>query len=405
MDSIGQRGIYFLINSLAGGGAERVVVNLSKHLPVKKILLLEKDVSYETNSPLEFISNHNKEKSALLKTLFIPFYAKRLAKVINEDDLVVSFLGRANFVNVLSKAFKPHKGVISVRTTEDGFRGLKSINKQLMKFFYPRADFVIAVSFGVAKYLEEKYKVSKDKLAVIYNPVDVEKIQALVKEPLEIDLSPYVITVGRLTEAKGQWYLLRVFKEIKKVFPEIRLLIFGEGELKNYLVNFSESLGLKTYLYDRDRLEKGYDVYFMGFSKNPFNYISKAKAFLLTSLWEGFPNVLIEALACGVCVISSDCRSGPREILAPDTDFNFQTKEPEIAKYGILMPVFEIKYIGAKEPITEKEKMWVEIVEKVLVDEKLRKDYAEKGKERAKDFSLEKILQKWKEVLGYLGGI
>lgn len=392
MDALGERNVYFLINSLAGGGAERVVVNLSKFLPIRKIFLLERDVQYETNLPLEFISNHNKEKNPILKTLFIPLYVKSLANAINTGDLVVSFLERSNFVNVLSKTLRPHKAVISVHTTEDEFRGLKSINKQLMKFFYPKADLVIAVSKGVAQYLEEKYKVPKDKLAIIYNPVDVEKIQALVKEPTEIDFNPYIITVGRLTEAKGQWFLLKVFKEVKKMFPELKLLIFGDGELNSYLVNFSESIGLKTYLWNRDRLMLDYDVYFMGFSKNPFKYISKAQAFLLTSLWEGFPNALIEALACGVCVISSDCKSGPREILAPDTDFRFQTREPEFAKYGILMPVFE-------EDNQEIVRAWVETIKRVLTDEGLRERYSKVGPKRAEDFRIEKIVDEWRRIL------
>lgn len=392
MDALGERNVYFLINSLAGGGAERVVVNLSKFLPIRKIFLLERDVQYETNVPLEFISNHNKEKNRILKTLFIPLYAKSLANAINTGDLVVSFLERSNFVNVLSKTLRPHKAVISVRITEDEFRGLKSINKQLMKFFYPKADLVIAVSKVVAQYLEEKYKVPKDKLAIIYNPVDVEEIQALVKEPTEIDFNPYIITVGRLTESKGQWFLLKVFKEVKKMFPELKLLIFGDGELNSYLVNFSESIGLKTYLWNRDRLMLDYDVYFMGFSKNPFKYISKAKAFLLTSLWEGLPNALIEALACGVCVISSDCKSGPREILAPDTDFRFQTREPEFAKYGILMPVFE-------EDNQEIVRAWVETIKRVLTDEGLRERYSKVGPKRAEDFRIEKIVDEWRRIL------
>ena len=392
MDALGERNVYFLINSLAGGGAERVVVNLSKFLPIRKIFLLERDVQYETNLPLEFISNHNKEKNPILKTLFIPLYAKSLANAINTGDLVVSFLERSNFVNVLSKTLRPHKAVISVRITEDEFRGLKSINKQLMKFFYPKADLVIAVSKVVAQYLEEKYKVPKDKLAIIYNPVDVEEIQALVKEPTEIDFNPYIITVGRLTEAKGQWFLLKVFKEVKKMFPELKLLIFGDGKLNSYLVNFSESIGLKTYLWNRDRLMLDYDVYFMGFSKNPFKYISKAKAFLLTSLWEGLPNALIEALACGVCVISSDCKSGPREILAPDTDFRFQTREPEFAKYGILMPVFE-------EDNQEIVRAWVETIKRVLTDEGLRERYSKVGPKRAEDFRIEKIVDEWRRIL------
>jgi glycosyltransferase involved in cell wall biosynthesis len=108
----------------------------------------------------------------------------------------------------------------------------------------------------------------------------------------------------------------------------------------------------------------------------------------------------VEAMACSVCVVSSDCRSGPREILAPNTDFNYKTQKPEFVEYGILMPVFDVKYKNAKEPFEEKEMMWVETIDTLLEDKSLRKHYSEKAKERAENFGIEKIVEEWKEVLG-----
>jgi Glycosyl transferases group 1. len=107
----------------------------------------------------------------------------------------------------------------------------------------------------------------------------------------------------------------------------------------------------------------------------------------------------VEAMACGVPVISSDCRSGPREILAPNTDFNYQTQKPEFAEYGVLMPVFEIKYKTANEPLEEREIMWVETIGTLLNNDNLRKHYSEKAKRRAEDFRIEKIVEEWNRCL------
>jgi len=395
--------LYFLINSLAGGGAEKVAIRLSEHLPVSAFILLERDIKYKTDKPIFFLSNHSTKTSPIIKTLSIPIYAYKLSKFLEELSLVVSFLERANFVNIISKLFKKHKAIISVRMDQQaGHVGLRKLNKLLVRLLYPKADLIIAVSHGVKQSLIN-LGIEEEKIKVIYNPYPIDEIRELAKEPLgsyeEIFKEPVLITAGRLTKQKGQWYLIRVFKALKEKHKDLKLVILGEGELKDYLVKLSEELGLKTYVWYRDELSESFDVYFLGFQKNPFKFIARSKLFVFPSLWEGFPNALVEAMACGVCVVSSDCRSGPREILAPNTDFNYQTQEPEFAEYGVLMPVFEVKYKSAEEPLGEREIMWVKTIDKLLEDESLRENYSEKAKQRAEDFRIEKIVQEWREVL------
>jgi glycosyltransferase involved in cell wall biosynthesis len=396
--------LYFLINSLAGGGAEKVAIRLSEYLPISAFILLERDVKYKTDKPIFFLSNHSTKTSPIIKTLSIPIYAYKLSDFIEKNSLVVSFLERANFVNIISKLFKRHRAIISVRMDQQtGHVGLRKLNKLLVRILYPKADLIIAVSHGVKESLIN-LGIEEEKIKVIYNPYLIDEIRELVKEPLrsyeEIFKHPVLITAGRLTKPKGQWYLLRVFKALKEKHKDLKLVILGEGELKEYLVKLSEELGLKTYVWEKDELSESFDVYFLGFQKNPFKFIARSKLFVFPSLWEGFPNALVEAMACVVPVVSSDCRSGPREILAPNTDFNYQTQKPEFAEYGILMPVFEVKYKIAEEPLGGKEMMWVETIDKLLEDENLRKNYSEKAKQRAEDFRIEKIVQEWKEVLG-----
>jgi len=395
--------LYFLINSLAGGGAEKVAIILSEHLPISAFILLERDVKYKTDKPIFFLSNHSTKTNPIIKTLSIPIYSYKLSNFIEKNSLVVSFLERANFVSVISKLFKKHRAIISVHIDQQtGHVGLRKLNKLLVRILYPKADLIIAVSYGVKQSLIN-LGIEEEKIKVIYNPYPINKIRELAKESLgsyeEIFKHPVLITAGRLTKQKGQWYLLRIFKALKEKHKDLKLVILGEGELKEYLVGLSKELRLKTYVWDKDESSESFDVYFLGFQKNPFKFMARSKLFVFPSLWEGFGNVLVEAMACGVPVVSSDCRSGPREILAPNTDFNYQAQKPEFAEYGVLMPVFEVKYKTAKEPLEEKEIMWVETIDKLLEDEGLRKNYSEKAKQRAEDFSIEKIVEEWKEVL------
>ena len=392
----------FLINSLESGGAEAALVRLLPFLNVGKVFLLEQGVKFDVSKEKIFIlSEHTIKTNSLYKMLFIPVYSWKLASLLRKGDTVISFLERANFVNIVSNLFKKHKTVISVRMNQlEGHRGFGVVNKFLVRVLYPKADAVVAVSQGVKSSLL-RFGIPEEKIKVIYNPYPIHQIQALLKEPVEgtFEGAPFIITVGRLTKPKGQWYLLRIYRELKRKFPELKLLLLGDGELKEYLVKLSEDLNLKTYVWDRNKLGSNFDVYFLGFKKNPFKYISRSKLFVFPSLWEGFPNALVEAMACGVPIVSADCRSGPREILSPDTDFNYQTKEPEFAEYGVLMPPFDVDFKKANEPLEERERIWVEVLKSLLQDEELRRKYSRKALERAKDFDVENIVKDWKKLL------
>jgi len=392
--------LYFLINSLWGGGAERVALRLAEHLKPEKIFLLEKEIKYKSELPIVFLSSHKINTNPIFKTFFIPIYNVRLRNFLKKGDVIISFMERANFVNILLG--KNLKKIISIHQSIIGRPKIHPYNS-IAKFLYPKASFIITVSKALEWELKEFFKIKKVK--TIYNPVEVEHIKQKAKEDLEIyefiKKYPYLITVGRLTKQKGQWYLIRIFKHLKNKHKDIKLLILGEGELKNYLVELSENLGLKTYVWDRDKLNKTYDVYFLGFQENPYKFIKHSKLFVFTSLWEGLGNVLIETLAVGKTIVSSDCKTGPREILAPKTDFLLETKEPQMEEFGILMPNFERKLLKANEPLTQQEKIWIDFLKWLLDNENLLKDYERKAFMRAKDFKIEKIIKQWKEVINY----
>ena len=170
-----------------------------------------------------------------------------------------------------------------------------------------------------------------------YKPIEAET--ALLLESDERILIVADLHVGLETRyARNGLYFPSqtplIEKKLKKLIREYtpsKLIILGDGELSDDLIKLSGNLGLKTFsLIGNVQVDDSHDVYFFGFQENPFKFISKSKLFLLSSLYEGFPNVIVEAMACGIPIISSDCKSGPREILTEDSSNKKITK----AEYG-----------------------------------------------------------------------
>ncbi len=188
----------------------------------------------------------------------------------------------------------------------------------LVARMYPRADAITSVSDGVSDDLAAATGIDRKRIDTLYNPIDLERIRRLAAEPANhawLDGGePVVLATGRLVRQKGFTTLLEAFAKIGATNPGLRLVILGEGDERKRLTSAIERLGL------RER------VSLPGYVANPYAFMSRARVFVLSSVWEGLPGALIEALACGCPVVSTDCPSGPREILAD-------------GRYGDLVPV------------------------------------------------------------------
>lgn len=377
--------VSILIYSLASGGAERVTSILLEELNILKnrykitLVLMSDIIFYDIPKDIDIIYLENSKffESGSKKFLKLPFLAwkyKNFCKK-NSIDVSLSFMNRPNYINTISKFFgNKAKIIISERivsSQEYQSDGIKDkISRSLIKFLYPKADLIIPNSQGIKIDLIKKFEI-KTNIKVINNPIDLDKVLKKQNEHIPIKLNKFTfITVGRLFEQKNHKLVLSAIKDV-----DAFLYIIGDGVLKNKL----ESLIQKYSLENR--------VFLLGRQENPYKYLSKADCFLFSSNYEGFPNVLLEALSCSLPVISTDCISGPREILAPDSDVKFQLKnEIEFAKYGILVPVNDVDKLK-------------EAMNLIIADKDLRNRYKEKAQQRARDFDVKKIIKQYEDVI------
>lgn len=376
--------IVIFINSLDGGGAERVISTLLNNLVEKyecHLILMENKISYELDSRINIISLDEKSnQNGIVKLLRLPIISYKLSKVIKKHNFsqITSFLYRANYVNILAKYLSKHKCIISERIAPSSMYEDKSISSTISKFLirnlYNKADKIIPVSKAIENDLIENFGIYI-KQEVIYNPYDIEKIEQLSKENVSyiIDRKKSIITVGSLGKRKNHSLLINAFSKIDD--KEYKLYILGKGEEEDNLKNLVKELKLQD------------KVIFIGFDNNPYKYLAKCGIFVLSSNSEGFPNVLAEAMVCGCSVISTDCLSGPREILVPNSDVNFQLENNiELAEYGILIPIKNVDKLQ-------------EAMNLIINDESLRKSYQDKAKQRANDFRIDKIIKQYEEII------
>lgn len=183
---------------------------------------------------------------------------------------------------------------------------------------YPAASGVIAISRGVANDLIQIVPAIKDRIHVIYNPVIDSELERLGREKVAHpwfsgSRVPIILAVGRLVPQKDFLTLIRAFAKVRET-TVARLVILGEGEERTKIVKLANELGVAE------------DVELLGFVENPYAYMAKANLLVLSSAFEGFGNVLVEAMAFGTPVVSTNCLSGPSEIL-------------DGGRYGTLVPV------------------------------------------------------------------
>ena len=385
-----KKNISIFINSITAGGAERVVSLLLQQLNNDfdiHLVLLNNKIEYEL--PVDqkiFCFNQPENENPFLTICKLPLLAYRYKKFClkNKIEKSFSFLKRPNYINCLSRVFGSSSTIIiSERSYLSAY--LKSMDgpgrmlgKYLTKTLYPKADLVVPNSLLIQIDLQEKFNIHT-RFCVINNPIDVKRIQLLEMELVDDSIFGKFtfIHVGGFRPEKNHRMLIDAFSRIQDL--DCKLLLLGKG-----LGKAEDEEKMKQKVQQMNLQSR---VIFLGFDSNPFKYLCRSDCFVLTSDFEGFPNSLQEALACSLPAISTDCRSGPREILAPGSDVRLSIEDKfEIAKYGILVPVNNVEILA-------------QAMRRMYNDKELGAQYRSKALERASDYDISRVMNEFKEML------
>ena len=362
--------------SMGPGGAERVVSNLLPALCEKyevHLVLMSEVVAYEIPRAVKihFLERSDPYESGVKKLFRLAFALPSLAlkyKKLCENlgiDAHFVLMNRPCYVALAAKILGlKGRMVISERSCpsviyKSGLSGFA--NRIFVKALYPRADLILANAQGNADDLVRNFGCDAAKTKVLYNAVDLAAIKTLANEPLEGKFKPFFLNIGRLDSGKNQAMLIKIIANLKD--KRATLGILGKGPLHGELQNLIDELGV------------GERVKLLGTDKNPFKFIKNAQCFVCASRFEGFSNVLLEALACERFIISTDHKSGARELLGDD-------------EYGILTPVDDKKAMEAA-------------MRRALEDEDLRQDYEKKAYGRVAKFDKNAVAA---QLIGYLEG-
>ncbi|MGB9620048.1 MAG: glycosyltransferase [Armatimonadota bacterium] len=365
--------IALFLPSLGIGGVERVMLNLAggfvKWGASVDLVLVKAQGEYMRRIPPGVRVVDLQASRVLVSLLPLVRYLRRV-----KPDGLISAKDYANVVAIYAKflARVSTRVVVSVHTTlskhiryAESFRE-RVIVPLLARLLYPRAYGIVAVSNGVADDLAQFLGLSRDRISVVYNPVVADHLFAAAQEPVDHPWfapgePPVVLSIGRLTAAKDYPTLLAAFAKVRQRC-DVRLAILGEGEERERLQYLVRRLGLES------------DVWLPGFVDLPYPYLARASLFVLSSIWEGLSAAIIEALALGVPVVSTDCPGGPREIV-------------DNGRFGELVPVGDAD---------------------ALADAILRAldgpHDPERLRERAKQFSVDNAVAQYLALLGLRGG-
>ncbi len=305
--------VALFIPSLNGGGAERMIVNLANAFVSRGVatdLLLVKNAGPYQEKVAADVNVVDLDASRILTsfTSLVRYLRSRrpnaLLSTLNAANVVATWA--CKWIGTPPKLVLRQDTTISIKGREVPRLKVK-MEPLLARWFYPWSDGIVAISKECKEDLVGQVGISESKIKVIYNPVVTKKIEKKSQCPINdgwFDSSdiPVILAAGRLEKSKDFKTLLRAFCNLLNI-RSARLVILGEGSKRGELEELARSLGVS----DCVRLP--------GFVENPYKYMASADVFVLSSAWEGLGNVLIEAMAVGCPVVSTDCRSGPREIL------------------------------------------------------------------------------------------
>lgn len=373
------------------GGFERVCITTARlmepYFDVTIVIFNSANIAYDVEG-LHIIDIQMGVKKGTLQKIWN--IVRRSAKVRQlkkqmKPDIAYSFGPTANMVNAFSKTGK-EKVWLGLRNYTDVEERLK------IKLFTRRADLMVCCSQTIEKVLEEQFHFHKT--ATLYNLYDVKAIQEKAKQQ-EPEL-PWgekdekgrkircMISMGRDDDMKGFWHMLKVFSLVHEKMPQVRLILMGAGSF-DYYRKLAEDLNITDA------------IYFAGMQREPYQYLKKGEIYLLTSLNEGFPNALVEGMSLGLAAVSTNCMTGPAEILLEDGNASLLEKQETViyGEYGILVPVMSKERDLDAGHILAEERNMADIVLGLLEDDQKLEAYQNAAMGRAQCFTYEKYVEKF----------
>ncbi|MBL7699258.1 MAG: glycosyltransferase [Chitinophagaceae bacterium] len=411
-----KKNVLLLVNQLHGGGAQKVVANMSKYLSefynitiaiyndTDKVVFDYKGDLVKLNLPYASDTHNNPFFKRMLRSLSLLRQVRKLKKKRN-IDATISFMEASNIINILAR--RKDVVIVSVRSyLSHEFADMPRLRvfSKFIRVLYNRADHVVAPAALVRRDLVENFGVSNRKVELIYNFTDISFANKSKEETLPAHHENIfhgknvIINVGRMNFPKAQWLQPMILARVIRNIPQAKLVILGDGVLKEKIYETAKRENLKIYeegVSAPGDAANDFDVYLLGFTRNPFPYLAKSTLFMKSSVYEGFPNVIIEAMSCGLPIISSDCASGPREIISPGSDINTSAKENEFAEYGVLTPVSGVNGVTEDQYAA----FATDAIITLLSDPSKKSHYQQKSIERAKDFDVSSIINQWIQLI------
>lgn len=377
--------VLFVLGSMAGGGAERIVTHLVKHLNrdefEARVGLLWRHGDYldqlTANELVVTRVGHGwiqyRDQPPWWKLLpslvLVPLQQRDLVRRFR-PHIVVTATKSMNIAARFSLALSGRSrlkwvaregnntgAMIDNESTTSFLRALQNF---AVRTAYRRADRVVAISDGVGRGLSRRFGIDPKRVSTIYNAVDLAAVKVRADEaPPHLPAEPFLVAAGRLVPQKGFDILIRAFAATLAARP-LSLVILGDGPERAALGELARSCGVERR------------VHFAGFVENPWSYFARSAAFVCSSRWEGFGNVIIEAMACGVPIVATDCDFGPREIIRQ-------------GQSGLLVPVEDAESLGRA-------------VASVLDDRDLAHQIAEGAQQRAQDFDVANMTRAYEQL-------
>jgi len=380
--------ICILKESLNIGGTERSAANISKILHKNHNVFMAlydgRDVKYAYGGKLVDFKLPPKHsiQGKIINTFYRDVKLRCLIKK-NKIDILYTFTGIGN------RQTHYKYDTIKIISARD-FGGMAE-KFDLYYHALKNSSAMICNSEYTKQFFLSKYPEQADKVHALYNYIDISEIKKLseadVESPFLMFLNQHihsVVSVGRFCKEKGFEHLIESVAKARETDKDIGLVLVGDGEYK------------QKYLDAIDRLELQGHVYFTGFQQNPYPYMQLCKLFVLSSLSEGFPNVLAEAMALGLPVIATNCYSGPAEILRKDADYFAVQDQYAVCDYGIISPAFnESNHENAVQQLTAS-------INLMLSDDALYNQYSALSLERSNAFSEETMSKKLYEIFSTL---